>query len=56
MSVTTRGQCDSLTEGYEEFAVASALVWWQCEDAGYIVAVRRLFLLESNRSRRFFRR
>lgn len=55
-SVTTRVQRDSLTEGYEEFAVASALVWRQCEDAGHVVAVRRLFLLESNASRRFFRR
>lgn len=47
MLVTTGVQRDSLTEGYEEFAVAAALVGRQCEDAGYIVAVRRLFLLKS---------
>lgn len=37
----------TLTESYEEFSVASALVRGQREDAGDIIPIWRLFLLQN---------
>lgn len=40
----------SLTECYEEFSIASALVWGQGEDTSHIISVWRFLLLPTQQT------